>query len=108
MSEYLIIETGEPSEAGDVKHSFDLAANLVAKGHQVTVFLVQNGVLPARRGAQFDAIADAIKAGVTLLADDFSLRERGIGGDQLNTGIAPAPLESVVDRLAAGCKTLWH
>jgi hypothetical protein len=43
-----------------------------------------------------------------LLADDFSLRERGIGNDQLRSQIAPAPLETVVDALVRGAKVIWH
>jgi hypothetical protein len=43
---------------------------------------------------------------VTVLADDFSLQERGI--TKLAEGVAAAPIEVVVDHLAAGHKTLWH
>ena len=42
-----------------------------------------------------------------VLADDFALRERGIEG-KLTEGVTPAPLDTVVDQLAAGRKTLWH
>ena len=42
-----------------------------------------------------------------MLADEFSLRERGIGGG-LTEGVASAPLDTVVDQLADGAKTLWH
>jgi len=43
---------------------------------------------------------------VKVLADDFSLKERGIS--KLAEGIAASPIDVVVDHLAAGHKTLWH
>ena len=41
-----------------------------------------------------------------ILADDFSLRERGIS--KLAEGVVAAPIDVVVDHLEAGHKTLWH
>ena len=40
-----------------------------------------------------------------VLADDFSFQERGIA--KLAEGVR-APIDVVVDHLAAGHKTLWH
>ncbi len=108
MSDYLILQTVEPSNSGALGRSLGLAAGLAQRGHRVTVFLAQNAVLSARRAARDVGLTDAIEAGVQLLADDFSLRERGIAVDQIRPGIVPSPLESVIDRLAAGAKTLWH
>jgi predicted peroxiredoxin len=108
MTEYLLIESRSPSESGDVAQGYALAAALAAHGDRVTLFLVQNGVLSARRGARAEGLEPAIRAGVTVLADDFSLRERGISPDRLAARIAPAPLEIVIDRLADGARTLWN
>jgi intracellular sulfur oxidation DsrE/DsrF family protein len=74
----------------------------------VTLFLVQNGVLARARapaGVALQALADA---GVEVLADEFSLRERGIRAAGLLAGVKPAPLDVVLDRLAEGHKALWH
>ncbi len=108
MIEYLFIESRSALETTEVALGAGTAAALARQGHPVTVFLLQNGVLPARRGASTDAFAAARQAGVRILADDFSLRERGIGVSELAEGIASSPLETVVDSLAAGAKTLWH
>jgi len=83
-----------------------LAKGLVEGGNQVTLFLVQNGVLPARPSAHSAALSALARSGVTVLADDFSLRERGIA--QLAEGVAATSIDVVVDDLAAGHKTLWH
>ena len=106
MTEYLLIETRDPFESNDVGYYYDLAKGLVAGGNQVTLFLVQNGVLSARPSAHAAALSALARSGVTVLADDFSLQERGIA--KLAEGVAAAPIEVVVDHLAAGHKTLWH
>ena len=50
----------------------------------------------------------ALASTVTVLADEFSLRERGINSDRLAEGVKAAPLDVVVDQLAEGRKALWH
>ena len=106
MSQYLLIESRDPFESNDVGYYYDLAKGLVEGGNQVTLFLVQNGVLPARPSAHSAALSALARSGVTVLADDFSLRERGIA--QLAEGVAATSIDVVVDDLAAGHKTLWH
>ncbi len=108
MAKYLLIESRDPFEAADVVHHYALAGSLAQAGNAVTLFLVQNGVLPARRGRKSDDLSALAKAGVEVLADDFSLRERGISADGLAAGVKAAPLDAVVDQLAEGRKALWH
>ena len=48
---------------------------------------MQNGVLPCRAGADGDALHEALAAGVEVLADDFSLRERGIAEPDIARGV---------------------
>jgi predicted peroxiredoxin len=108
MGRYLLIESRDPFESNDAAQFAHLAAALAAAGDEVTVFLVQNGVLPARRGARAGALAELAAGGVRVLADDFSLRERAIPVERLAPGIAAASLELVVDRMARGDKTIWH
>ena len=108
MAKYMLIESRDPFESNDTAQYIDLATNLVQEGNEVTLFLVQNGVLPARAGAAANGLSGASEAGVTVLADDFSLRERGIGENQLVSGVSPAPLDIVVDGMVDGAKTMWH
>ena len=106
MAQYLLIESRDPFESRDVEYYYELAGGLVKDGNQVTLFLAQNGVLAARPSAHSAALSALAQSGVTVLADDFSLQERGIV--KLADGIAAAPIDVVVDHLAAGHKTLWH
>ncbi|RMD62297.1 hypothetical protein D6833_07095 [Candidatus Parcubacteria bacterium] len=70
-------------------------------------FSSQNGVLAARQSARSDALHAVAEAGAQVLADDFSLRERGIAADRLVAGVNSAPLSVVIDQLAEGRKALW-
>ena len=106
MAQYLLIESRDPFESKDVDYYYELAKGLVEGGNQVTLFLAQNGVLSARPSAYSAALSALARGGVTVLADEFSLQERGIA--KLAEGVAAAPIEVVVDHLAAGHKTLWH
>jgi len=104
---YLLIESRDPWESADTRRFHELAISL-ARSQPVTLFLVQNGVLAARDGAANTGV-DALKgAGVEVLADEFSLRERGIVPNRVDARVKAAPLDAVIDALAAGRKVLWH
>ncbi len=107
MAKYLLIESRDPFDSNDVATHYDLAAGLAKEGNAVTLFLVQNGVLPARRSARSDALGKLAKAGIEVLADEFSLRERGIGATRLAEGVKAAALDVVIDQLEEGRKALW-
>jgi hypothetical protein len=106
MTSDLLIESRDPFDSGDTAFIRDLAARLAGAGNSVTVFLVQNGVLPARAGSRGPGFAELSQSRVDVLADDFSLRERGI--DRLQPGIRPAAIDLVINRMAEGCKVIWH
>ena len=108
MTDYLLIESRDPFDSSDVGNFLALAEGLSKAGNNVTLFLVQNGVLPARHGARSAPLAVLATNGVEVLADAFSLQERGISANRLLPGIKAAPLDTIVDRLADGCKALWH
>lgn len=108
MAKYLLIESRDPFESNEVGYYYDLAADLARHGNEVTLFLVQNGVLPARSGVHSDLIAEVAQSGAKILADDFSLRERAIPADALVPSVKASPLEVVIDQLAEGRKALWH
>ena len=107
MAKYLLVESRDPFEAKGAPEYYELAAQLAKEG-EVTLFLIQNGVFPARRCRESQRLMDLAKVGVRVLAEEFSLRERGIRDDQLAKGIEPAGLDVIIDQLAEGRKALWH
>jgi len=108
MDRYLLIESLDPFESNDVARIYELARGLARAGSRVTLFLVQNGVLAARQRPGAAAFAALHDEGVEILADEFSLRERGIPAERVTKGVRPAPLDVVIEQLAEGRKALWH
>ena len=108
MPRYLLIESRDPFDSNDTRFCCDLAQQLAAANNEVTLFLVQNGVLPARSGAHSGDLAKLAGTGVSVLADSFSLKERGIDEKRLALGVKAAPLDVVLDALAAGARVIWH
>ena len=110
MAHYLLIESRDPFEYGDPIQFADLAVDLAGAGNQVTMFLVQNGVLVARAGAAGGTLQKlAGEARITVLADEFSLRERGIWPEKLAGGVNYGSMDQFVDLLMADdVKAVWH
>ena len=108
MSQYLFIDSRDPFETSDSEFIVSTATALRQQGNEVTVFLVQNGVMAARRQARDRYLSAIASAGVRVLADEFSLRERGINDDELHPAIRISGVDAIVDMLASGTKTIWH
>ena len=108
MAKYLLIESRDPFDSNDVRFCCDLAQQLTAAKNEVTLFLVQNGVLPVRPGPRSADLTSLAGSGVKVLADSFSLKERGIDENRLASGVAAALLDVVLDALAEGAKVIWH
>lgn len=106
MAQYLLIESRDPFES-NVSNSTTLATGLAKEGNEVTYFLVQNGVFPARRSTRSAELTQLSRNGVRVRADDFSLRERGIPTGALADGVTAASLDTIIDALAAGHKAIW-
>lgn len=107
MPSYLLIETRDPFSERAVTGHVELAVGLRRAGSDVSLYLAQNGVLPCRPGADADSLHEALAAGVEVLADAFSLRERGIAERDIARGVKPAAIGLVVERLAAGAKVMF-
>src|SRR2546421_12918607 len=109
MSRYLFIESRDAFESRDTLFVEETAAALKQRGHDVIVFLVQNGVLAARKNGSENYLGRLAGAGVTMMADDFSLRERGIQTAELTAGIQQSNIEALVDALVQeSTKAIWH
>jgi sulfur transfer complex TusBCD TusB component (DsrH family) len=106
MSAYVLIASEDPFER-DSGPLHTLALDLRRAGNEVTLFLVQNAVFAARAACAKTALPSLLDASVEVLADDFSLRERGIASLELRSGIRAAPLDVLVELIASGRKTLW-
>jgi intracellular sulfur oxidation DsrE/DsrF family protein len=108
MSKYLLIDSLDPYATNGTASQSKLARGLRQAGHQVTLILVQNGVLPVRAEPGSAELQAAVSAGVEVLAEEFALRERGIPTEALIAGIRATPIAVITERLALGWKTFWR
>jgi len=97
MSSYVFIESRDPFESRDTRFIEETAIAVKERGHDVTVYLVQNGVLAARMSAR--RLGRLAEAGVTVLADDLSLRERGITAEELAPSIRESGIDALVEAI---------
>ena len=106
MADYTFIASRDPVDGDQLVH--ELARDLATAGHDVSLFLVENGVFLARTNVCTDLVAALTGAGVGIYADDLALKERGITGEALSGSVTATGLETLVDHLEAGRKVAWH
>ena len=109
MSRYLLVETKGPGGGGD--YAFELGRQLREGRHEVTIYLLQDGVFAARRTYQAGAalLDEAQRHGVKVLADTVSLRQRGVIDDHVAHGVSVAEMDTLVDLLMERSdKAIWH
>jgi predicted peroxiredoxin len=111
VADYVLIESRDPFEFSDTTYMYQMAGDLAANGNRVTMFLVQNGVLCARKNVKNNPLVGLRKnsPAVRVEADDFSLRERGISPSGLAEGVNVSNVDDLVDHLMQGdTKVVWH
>jgi sulfur relay (sulfurtransferase) complex TusBCD TusD component (DsrE family) len=108
MSDFLFVQSQDPFTDVRASRQYDLATRLARSGSNVRVLLVQNGVSPARKGADCPAFDALLATNVTVLADDVALRQREFTAEQLRDGVQPAEIGVVVDAMLAGHKVIWN
>ena len=109
MSQYLLVESKGPLEGGE--YSFDLAKQLRELNHSVTIYLIQDAVFAARK--RFEAgeklVAEAKAREVRLLADEVSLRQRGITPERRAEAVRVSKMDELTDLLMEKSdKAIWH
>ena len=108
MAKYLFIESRDPFDSADSQYFAELVEGISNRGNETTLFLVQNGVLPLRRGAKHnETVSKLVNGKVKVLADGFSLNERGINNPM--DGVETSDMDRLVDLLLEpGVKAIWH
>ncbi len=108
MSDYLFIQSQDPYTETRTALQYQLAIQLAQAGNRVSVLLVQNGVSPARRNAVSPEFEELLNSPVSVLADEFALRQREIDVDQLQKKVQMCQLDTVIDALSSGHKVIWN
>jgi sulfur relay protein TusB/DsrH len=108
MAKYLLIESRDPFDSSDSEYFSELVQGISNRGNETVLFLLQNGVLPARKGSKHnEIISKLIQSKVKVIADGFSLRERGVRN--LLDGVEVTDMDRLVElMLEPGTRTIWH
>lgn len=108
MAHYLFISSRDAYESPDHERLLELVHGIKARHNGATLFLVQNGVLSVRQGARHSDVYQRLaRAGVAVIADSFSLRERAVG--KLADGVEVGDIGQLVDLLVKpDTKAIWH
>lgn len=109
MAQYVLVETKSPLEGGE--YAFELGRQLRGLKHAVVLYLLQDAVFAARK--RFEAgeklMAEAKAQNLTLLADEISLRQRGITKERLSDAVRVSNMDEFVDLLMERSdKAIWH
>lgn len=109
MSNYVFIESRDPFDSPDTNSVSKAAVALRKEGHTVTVFLVENGVLGARKQATQSQVPAIVEFGVTVLADDFSLQKHGISLEECAPGLQAGSMAHLIELIVKeNTKAVWH
>jgi sulfur relay protein TusB/DsrH len=108
MARYLIVDSRDLTEYTSGKYIQKVAGKLKEDGNEVTLFLIENGVIAARKGGEIGKnLTDLSKRGATILADDVSCKARGVA--QLADGITQANVDQLADLITEGSdKVIWY
>lgn len=109
MARYLLIETKSPLEGGD--YAFEIGKQLRELNHDVTIYLLQDAVFAARGGfARGEAlVVDAERHNLHVLADEVSLRQRGVTAARLSERVRSSTTSDLLDLLMERSdKAIWH
>lgn len=108
MTHYLILESKDPYDSADWANMQKIVIYLKNNGNDVTLFLLQNGVLPARRGTSHEKhFAHLKELKINILADFFALQERGI--QDISVSVEKSNLDRLIELcLMFNTKTIWH
>jgi len=108
MAKYLLIESRDPFDSSDSQYFPELVQGISDRGNDTVLFLVQNGVLPVRKGSKYcEAMSRLIRNKIKVLADSFSLKERAISN--LVEGVEIADMDRILDLLLEpGTRAIWH
>ncbi|HEX9756409.1 MAG TPA: DsrH/TusB family sulfur metabolism protein [Nitrospiria bacterium] len=108
MARYLIVDSRDLQEYSSGRYIQNLAGKLQGKGNDVTLFLIENGVLAARKGNEFGkGLTDLTKQGAKVFAEDVSCKARGIS--DMGDGISQANMDQLADLIIEGSdKVIWY
>lgn len=108
MKRFLVVGSRDLTEYVNGQYIPLVVETLREKGHDVTLFLLENGVISAREGSKMGQVLNDLSSkGARILAEDVSCRARGVR--RLVPGIGLSNLDVLADGIADGYDNiLWY
>ncbi|APJ03885.1 DsrE family protein [Silvanigrella aquatica] len=109
MDQYLLISSTDHFDSGNINNFYYLALNLKLQKNNVKLFFLQNAVFSLRKNIpNFNSISNLISSDIPIYVDDFSLKERGLGKENILEGIMISHLDFIIEQLLTKTKVIWH
>ena len=108
MPSYFFVQSQDPYTDRVTDDQFSLMTQLASEGKDVSIFLTQNGVIPAAFQAKCTAFDKLLNHKIKIYADRFSLEQRQISATELKGNIESAEIHVVVQAMLAGDKVIWN
>ena len=106
MSRYLLIQAFDPQEGEVVTPLHELASDLVQEGNEVSILLVDRGVLTPRSVSGVAALARAERTGIEVLVEESSMRAHGVAATEFPHGVHVASDATIADRITAAHRVI--
>ena len=108
MKRFLVVESRDLTEYVSGDKFLSLVEGLGKNGNEVVLFLLENGVIAARKGADTGrSLSHLAIQGTKVYAEDVSCRARGITA--LAEGVRVSSLDFLADSLAEGFDNIvWY
>lgn len=108
MKRFLVVDSRDLTEYVSGYNILDVVEGLGKNGNEVVLFLLENGVIAARKGADAGReLSHLANQGTEVYAEDVSCRARGITA--LAKGVQESSLDFLADSIAKGFDNIvWY
>ncbi|MDW7725997.1 MAG: DsrE family protein [Candidatus Methanoperedens sp.] len=96
MTSLLVVLSKDPYTTETPDLVLDIGLDATAKGSDVAIYLVEDGVTAARKSEFGDKLAAAQAKGVRIFADDKAVLSRAMTGKMIN-GVEVKEISSLLD-----------
>ncbi len=103
----LLISTKDPISHEDPELVLEIAKIAKEKGTDVKIFLIEDGILLRKGQALEEKVKDLAESGVSIKAEDISLKTRGISEDKLVDDIEVSNLDELFDSIVEFDRVAW-
>ena len=108
MTNYMLIQSEEPQATERTINLYQLAKDLTCAGHSVSLFLVQNAVIPARTTSKYQYFDELLEHDLRILVDSFSLLQREIYVGDVKRNIEIGSVRDVIEAMLDGDRVIWN